>query len=154
VYSFANRGVSLTRKFLLDKAKGDFVWFVDGDDYVDENVFVCIQKELKDEKTDVLIFDYRLKIGEDFLQGDFREEKESTYDNGIDCWLNCKLNVEVWNKVIRKSLLDDACFIEQRCYCKDLYFILRLFLKTQYVKIATFCGYYYRRLDTSVSIAV
>lgn len=154
VFSFANRGVSLTRKFLLNEAKGDFVWFVDADDYVDENVFVCIQKALDEEKTDVLIFDYRLKVGEDFLQGDFREEKESTYDNGIACWLNCKLNVEIWNKVIRKSLLDEACFIEQRCYCEDLYFIFRLFSAAQNVKVATFCGYYYRRLDTSVSIAV
>jgi glycosyltransferase involved in cell wall biosynthesis len=140
VFSFANRGVSLTRKFLLNEAKGDFVWFVDADDYVDENVFVCIQKALDEEKTDVLIFDYRLKVGEDFLQGDFREEKESTYDNGIDCWLNCKLNVEVWNKVIRKSLLDETCFVDRRCYCEDLYFILRLFLKIQKVKIATFAA--------------
>ena len=38
VFSFANRGASLTRKFLLNEAKGDFVWFVDADDYVDEKL--------------------------------------------------------------------------------------------------------------------
>lgn len=58
VISQKNEGVSSARNRGLLFAKGDFVWFVDSDDFVDEHALEIAYKELGEDKTTVLTFQY------------------------------------------------------------------------------------------------
>ena len=52
-----NKGVSCARNLGLEKARGEYIWFVDGDDFVQENVLSDIKSILKGSNCK------RLKIG-------------------------------------------------------------------------------------------
>lgn len=59
-----NGGVSSARNAGLDIARGKWVWFVDGDDYITENAIEEIKCILKrEEKVDLIRFSYNRLIG-------------------------------------------------------------------------------------------
>ena len=47
IYNKENGGLSSARNFGLDKAHGDYVWFVDSDDWIEPNCLAKIVKKLK-----------------------------------------------------------------------------------------------------------
>lgn len=50
-----NSGVSSARNVGLDNAKGDFIQFVDSDDWLDKDACSILLKEIKDQKVDLVI---------------------------------------------------------------------------------------------------
>lgn len=55
VYHLENGGVSNARNFGIENCKGDFVQFVDSDDYVNETYIYCMVDKIKDKKVDLVI---------------------------------------------------------------------------------------------------
>ena len=54
VYSKENGGLSSARNFGISKAKGDYIFFLDSDDWIEDNCLGRITKKLRDEKPDIL----------------------------------------------------------------------------------------------------
>ena len=57
VYHIENHGVASARNFGLAKAQGEFICFVDADDYLVGNLFSDTQNQL-DSELDLLVFSY------------------------------------------------------------------------------------------------
>ena len=51
-----NGGVSSTRSLGLEQAEGEYILFVDSDDYVSDDYFTVIDRELAKHPTDLLMF--------------------------------------------------------------------------------------------------
>ena len=56
-YHIPNKGVGSARNFGLAKAKGEFICFVDADDYLVRNLFSDMESQL-DSQLDLLVFSY------------------------------------------------------------------------------------------------
>lgn len=56
VYSQKNQGLSMARNNGLKKTTGEYVWFVDADDWIEENCLSDILKTCKDNKLDMYSF--------------------------------------------------------------------------------------------------
>lgn len=56
-YHIPNKGVGSARNFGLSKAKGEFICFVDADDYLVGNLFSDVESQL-DSQLDLLVFSY------------------------------------------------------------------------------------------------
>ena len=120
-------GVSAARNFGLEQAKGDLIWFVDGDDQIlPEQLPGVLERMASDPAPDLICFGFRLHTGrgkqdQSILPRDGRErlltEAPALY-YGV-------LNGPgyVWNKIFRRSLLEDLRFREDLRYGEDTLFV-------------------------------
>lgn len=85
------------RKFLVSKATGDYIWFIDADDdiYFVDNDFLEIANEMK---YDVIAFS--------FMYEDVPNKEWKRAEFGPEYPLNEKYGAQAWNKWFKRSILD------------------------------------------------
>ena len=112
VYHQANKGLILTRKELVEKAKGTYCLFIDSDDFIKPAYFSTIATIIQEKSPDVVMIWY-----EKYLGGVIKSEKEIKFfvENALieikdkkkifKELLGYKYN-QIWTKVFRKELYD------------------------------------------------
>ncbi len=98
-----NTGIGDTRNTGIDKSTGDYIMFVDSDDYIELNCVEILLKNLNENKSDLVISNYYL------------DTPSKTYEMNLkifnsinikeDCDLLCKINLSPWIKLYKKDLL-------------------------------------------------
>lgn len=125
ILSQQNAGLSVARNAGLKVAKGEYVLFVDSDDYLEPNVLGQLMAQCEWEKLDVLRFDYqnvRLVTGErvNVLSGERTYEVFQPYklphevDMGIEVvdgetYLNTRMGYAcyAWQFIIRREIVGE-----------------------------------------------
>lgn len=64
VFGTQHRGLGAARNFGVSKARGDYVLFLDSDDWLAPGAIETLRKETRRSKTDVLAFDTRVRFEE------------------------------------------------------------------------------------------
>ena len=59
-YNRENRGLSYSRNYGLKKSTGDFIGYIDSDDYVEPDYYEKLMSSIKDNKSDIAICDIKL----------------------------------------------------------------------------------------------
>lgn len=116
VFSKHNEGVGAARNYLLDKACGEFIWFVDLDDYIAESALQHILSELN-STIDLLSVSYNGGVFTPF-KGSAIEYIQKGYINGY-----------LWTKIIRRSVIEDTHirFDPQRYSQEDWFFLMQVY---------------------------
>jgi len=125
-------GVGAARNFLLDKARGEFIWFVDSDDYIVEGCLSLLLKELS-ETLDLLSVSYN-EVNLNPFEG-----------TGLEFIKKRLINGYLWSKVIRRKIINDANirFDNERCSQEDWFFLMHVYPHLNYVKQITLKAYSY-----------
>ena len=132
VFSKHNEGVGAARNYLLDKACGEFIWFVDSDDYIAESALQHILSELN-STIDLLSVSYNGGVFTPF-EGNATEYIQKGYINGY-----------LWTKIIRRSVIEDAHirFDPQRYSQEDWFFLMQVYPLLGNIKQITLQAYVY-----------
>lgn len=132
VFSKHNEGVGAARNYLLDKACGEFIWFVDSDDYIAEGALRHILSELN-STIDLLSVSYNGGVFTPF-EGSATEYIQKGYINGY-----------LWTKIIRRSVIEDAHirFDPQRYSQEDWFFLMQVYPLLGNIKQITLQAYVY-----------
>ena len=127
-----NEGVGAARNYLLDKACGEFIWFVDSDDYIAEGTLRHILSELN-STIDLLSVSYNGGVFAPF-EGNATEYIQKGYINGY-----------LWTKIIRRSVIEDAHirFDPQRYSQEDWFFLMQVYPLLGNIKQITLQAYVY-----------
>ena len=136
-----NGRLSKVRNIGFINSTGDYIWHIDGDDYLEKNYYKKIEPYLG--KEDIICFNYydvydNYKVKNKFIEIDGLKEKYI---------LN---NCCVWNKIIKRELLEKDYFPE-KCSYNDIFLIPTLVDKTNKIVFIDDCIYNYVCRSNSIS---
>lgn len=149
-----NQGVSAARNKGLDIAKGDYIVFVDSDDYIENDMIERLYKALLESSSDLVICNYK-EIYEDIKvenekKGPLKNEIllsyeaiEKLFESGS--WYY----VVPWNKIYRKELWNQIRFPKGYIH-EDEAVIHRIFERCNKIIILEDQLCYYRQHNNSI----
>ena len=134
VYHTENRGLSAARNLGIEKSHGEFLYFIDSDDWIDSELVE--QAIVKIEDADVLCF----------------EKNEGIY-NGFEAmceYINGRISVYTWNKLYSQRVFSTIRFPEGRIM-EDIATTHKLLYHSQKTICAHISGYHHRYRENSLS---
>ena len=100
-----NEGIAVSRTDCIANAKGDYVYFVDSDDWIEKDAVEQMVSATKDGTIDIVGCDYM----KDYLSGEITYHHENYADDCRNNMLRC-LNYDIatvlWKLLIKRSLFD------------------------------------------------
>ena len=159
-YHIPNKGVGSARNFGLSKAKGEFICFVDADDYLVGNLFSDVESQL-DSQLDLLVFSYYNSIEKNLseidrsakiLPTEGKKDKSDFIALFQELWLT-DMMYTVWNKIYRKEFLEEHQIVfESYELGEDVRFNLSVYQHVNAVLLVKSCYYVYisGRIDSAM----
>ena len=152
-FSKKNTGVADSRNFGIEKAKGEYITFVDSDDYMSNNYFENLDKYLKQGidiiKRKATIIneknDEKTKI-----EGPVFDEITGEQAFNELCFKDIYLDT-LWSYIIKKSLFtENNLYFEPNKYHEDFGLLPLVILKAKSVVSTNDYVYYYVQTDGSI----
>jgi eps6J len=159
-YHIPNKGVGSARNFGLSKAKGEFICFMDADDYLVGNLFSDVESQL-DSQLDLLVFSYYNSIEKNLseidrsakiLPTEGKKDKSDFIALFQELWLT-DMMYTVWNKIYRKEFLEEHQIVfESYELGEDVRFNLNVYQHVNAVLLVKSCYYVYisGRIDSAM----
>jgi len=161
-YRQDNQGVSAARNKGIEVSSGEFIMFVDSDDYIDENTLENVLYQIYD--CDIVIFNkvfikkrnvkynvlykknliVRSNQDKDLFKLDLLTYNFDNLMNKVN-FLSCGCTA----KIFRKDILKNVKFIEGCKYGEDVLFNLNAYDNANKIKYINFNGYYFNINDNS-----
>ncbi len=94
-----NGGLSDARNYAIPYATGEYIAFLDSDDYVEVNMYEQMYEKAKKENADIVECDFLWEYPNEKI-----ESKGRIYKDKHDILLNAR--VVAWNKLIKKELIE------------------------------------------------
>jgi glycosyltransferase involved in cell wall biosynthesis len=142
-----NEGVSVARNIGLKTAAGEYIGFVDGDDYIDEKMYETLLTSIKSQNADISICNVGF-IKDGNLIKDQKEDsisriisKEETLIKLLDA--SGFVTACYVNKLYNKKLIADIEFPIGKKIAEDLQFTYYSIQKARKITYVSFTGYYY-----------
>ena len=150
VYNQENQGVAATRNHLLDKVKGDYVLFVDADDWIEPDMVEYMTSLAVDYKSDMVMCD---RVINDEKPSDRESEINILQkEEAIRDFLYQDYFVgSLWNKLLSSSLLHNERFHRGISYGEDALFCWGALQKVNNVVVCNKQLYHYRMNENSIS---
>lgn len=143
-----NRGLSCARNSGIEVAQGKYIWFVDSDDYISDNILQSLLQDVKDNDIDMLWFNY--SIVENNIEKSQYIIKNKNSGNNIICngtnFLKYCYNDThvVWLYIIKKSLiLDNNLSFIPNIYYEDIAFTSIAIILSNKIKYKNIIAYHY-----------
>lgn len=154
-----NTGVSDSRNVGLNNAIGEYVIFVDADDFWCDNS--CLEKlylEAKEKSVDVIRGEFKIvdDKGFEIIRSNNKIKSKLSYAHKrIDsyCFLNEIINGEffIWLCLIRRNSIKDLYFEKNRIYLEDMAFYGKMLCSSLSYLYLPLCFYAYRSNSTNSS---
>lgn len=136
-FSKENSGVSDTRNYGLNKAKGEYIMFVDSDDFVDTNICERLINSAAINGSDLVACGYNVSAGDGYENViEPCLDKAFTQKNYNYFLLNeNKVMGSGWRLLIKRELTNDCKFDENIKISEDLLFTLEIISKSDKISV-------------------
>lgn len=150
VYHQDNQGVASTRNNLLDKVKGEYVLFIDSDDWIEQDMVAFLV--LKSLETECRIVTCSIAQNDTVIEPDKQNENIWNRQKVVREFLrHVSFNGSLCNKLIDVSLLNNVRFHCEISYGEDALFIWEVIQRVEKILITDKQLYHYRMNVGSIS---
>ena len=161
IISQDNQGLSGARNTGMKEVSGDYILFVDSDDWLEENALELLFEHVSGFNSDITMFKFKYynEDSSEFSEGPFTnlEVIDTSFYTGNFNYMDVldilfKISHAPFNKLYKTSFLKDldAQFLNGSYY-EDLEFFYKVFLKAKKVSVLPEYLYFYRIRDESIS---
>ncbi len=154
VHKQENVGLGGARKSGIQLAKGKYIYFLDGDDYLAQNTLNSIIQCMEEYNLDILGFDTITTEKLDLVKSQNHSipNKIEVTDGVSFIGSNENYRIEVWWYIInRQFLIDSNIIFEDKRFVNDSYFTPSLFLKAKKVAHVPIDIYRYVQRPNSIT---
>ena len=150
-----NGGQAEARNLGIKHAKGDYIMFVDADDWIQENMIEILLNCVHSEKADMVCCGYR-SIGEDGKVIEVPKQKEGFYDADSAVLILLKgeaIHNVVWGKLLKREMISRIPF-PQGCIHEDDFVVFRWIYASQKIFLLNLPLYnYLKRPESTMTTA-
>lgn len=151
-----NKGLAAARNTGIDTAKGEYICFVDPDDYIEKNSLAALLKQMDNEQLDMLRFNYQ-KVDEKYNNvSDSEIEARFDYTPGVMTgteFLAHRLGIGcyVWAYIYRLEFIKSTGIrFFEGCFFDDTPWLPRILLKAQRINVTPVRHQYYLQRGNSM----
>lgn len=155
VFHIENNGVSSARNLGLKEARGDYIGFVDSDDYIAPEMYEVLVKNLEEYNADISICGF----SQEDINGQFHRyfKKDVTINLSTDEQIECLLEnryyrCSIWDRIFKKEVLNNVSFHKDIKIYEDMLFDYEA-IKNSKKAVYTSTPYYYYCENDSNSAA-
>ena len=151
-----NGGVSSTRNLAIEKASGEYIQFIDVDDWLPFDSTKLMVRAIEDDGSDLVVGDfYRVIDDKSSRKGSFKKSGVVTLGEFADRMLLTPADFYygvIWNKLYRKKMLDEykIRFDESIRMSEDAVFNLQYLVHVKLISIVKSPVYYYVKTEGSL----
>ena len=140
-YNKENRGLSYSRNYGLKKSTGDFIGYIDSDDYVEPDYYEKLMSSIKDNKSDIAICDIKL-VDEQTN----KIQRCKCYANDFDVYsvVNNGFAASACNKLFKRKNIEKYPFAEGKVN-EDIAVVIPTVIQAKKISYADTCYFYVQR---------
>lgn len=152
-----NQGPARVRNKGMELSRGQYLWFIDGDDFIAENCVPLLAKEIKSHQKslDMLyinVMNYYEKTGSTQALYQFDQSYENRCITGLELLKNSSdIHMGMWSKIIRRDFCLQYGKNPDDIYYEDLIPGLTLLENAQNLVYLPLDSYYYRQTTDSIT---
>lgn len=149
-----NRKLGGARNAGMEVATGKYVWFIDSDDFIEENCLKTLLEIAENNDLDMLHFNYAEYPN---AENPTRRPQDTELMSGTDMWFNPNFIwyhdlVTAWRKLYKRQfLIDNSIHFAEHIMFEDNDYAIVAFANAQRVKHIALCVYHYRNNPNSIT---
>lgn len=151
IYTKKNGGLSSARNYGIEKAKGEYIGFVDSDDWVSDDYINNILAKISEDSFDLVAFDLFF-INDGWESGSYKK----LYNNfnsmdKHDFIKECFNPSYAWARVYKKELIESHMFPKENIWYEDMYIMPSIISDCKKIGYIERGLYFYRQRDNSIT---
>lgn len=150
IYNQENQGVANTRNNLLDKVKGDYVLFIDSDDWCELDMVDFLVNKALTKQSDIVTCSM-VKNDETVNKNEYNEEIWEQPKAILEFLRHFQFNGSLWNKLVKTSILHNSSFRKDIGYGEDALFCWEFLQSAKSIVMTNRQLYHYRMNNASIS---
>lgn len=156
-----NQGIAAARNAGIDNASGDYITFVDSDDYLDKRMYQRLFENMQEDHSDISICGVTVVYPDGSIYIPYKEGIRKTWDRRevlIELNSYQYFNMSFCDRIIRKNLFertDDGQYNPLRFpigkKCEDFYLMHKVMARAHKVSYTSEPFYFYYQRENSLS---
>lgn len=146
-FHISNKGVAHARKFGFKKSTGQYISFIDGDDWIDKDYCSKLLSRITENKADIIVCDFWMG---NRVANNWKDTIYVGRGHIFEAYLNGEIWNRMWNKMYKRAIVEQTKFPIGRDLVEDGYWMPQALARSNKLVRISDCLYFYRLRNDSL----